>query len=67
MTGQGWVGAEGAGPEVGVEDAGLGGDDAELLGNKVDEGGAGDLNLAGLEVEAGWGVCRFVFTLIATL
>ena len=58
----GWVGAEGAGLEVGAEDSGLVGSDAESSGSEV---GGGDL--AGLAVEAGWGGCRFLFTLRATL
>ena len=52
VTGRGWVRAEGAGPEVGGEDAGLGGSDAESLGSGVGE--VEGCNLAGLEVEAGW-------------
>ena len=38
MTGWGWVGAEGSGPEFGVEDTGLEGGDAESSGSGVGEG-----------------------------
>ena len=56
MTGQGWVGAGGAGPEVGAEGAGLEGRDAKSSGSEVGEGnGAKDGDLARLTVEAGWG------------
>ena len=69
VTGWDWVGAEGAGPEVEAGCAGFGGGDAKLSGSKVSEGdGAEDGgDLAGLTVEAGWGVCRFISTRIATL
>ena len=69
MTGRGWVGTEGSRPEVGAEGAGLEGGGAKLSGSKVDKGnGAKDGgDISGLAVEAGWGVCRFVYTLIAML
>ena len=50
VTEQGWVGAEGAGPEVRAEDAGLEWSDAKLLGIGFWGG-----YLAGLAVEAVWG------------
>ena len=69
VTGWGWVGDEGARPEVGAKGAGLEGGDNVSLGSEVCEvGGAedgGDLDR--LAVKAGWRVCRFVSTLIATI
>ena len=53
LTGRGWVGAGGFGQEVGAEGAGPGGGEAKLSGSKVGEYDEGDLDLAGLAVEAG--------------
>ena len=69
VTGQGWFGAEGSGPEIGAEGTRLEGGDAESSGVEVGEvdGAEYGVDLAGLAVKAGWGVCRFISTLIATL
>ena len=69
VTGWGWVGAGGAGPEVGAESYGPGGRDAKFSGIEVGDGGVAEHegDLAGLAVEAGWGACRVVYTLITTL
>ena len=61
MTGQGWVRVEGAGPEVGAEDAGFEGGDAKSSGSGVGEDDV--KGLARLAVEAGWGGCSVVSTL----
>ena len=69
VTGRGWVGSEGSGPEVGAEGAGPGEGDNESSGSEVGEGyGAADGgDLSRLTVKSGWGVCRFVSTLRCTL
>ena len=67
MTGLGWVGAGGAGQEVGAGGSGLGGGGAKSSGSEVGEDGEGDLDRYGLTVEAGWGPDWVVSTLIATL
>ena len=69
VTGRGWVGAEGARTEVGVEGARPGGGDAESSGSEVGEGDGDEYggDLAGLAAEVGWEGCRIVATIRATL
>ena len=67
----GWYGPStvGSRTEVGAEGAGPGGRDAESSGIKVGEGDVAEDegNISGLAVKAGWGACKVVSTLIATL
>ena len=64
LTGRGWVGAGGAGQEVGEGGAGPEGGGAKLSGSEV---GEGDGDLSGLAAEAGWRSYSVVSTEIATL
>ena len=55
MIGRGWVGAGGAVKEVRAGGAGPGGGDAKSSGREVGEDDGGDVDIAVLAVEAGWG------------
>ena len=55
VTRRGWVGAEGSGLEAGAEGVGPGGGDAKSSGREVGEDDGGDVDIAVLAVEAGWG------------
>ena len=68
MTGQGWVRAGEAGPEVGAEGAGQDGEDTKLSRSGISNDDDDEVLVVLLSVEVVWvGTCTKVSTQLATL